>query len=497
MTVSISAWADRIGIQNRKIAAAHKGRQEAYDQMDAADQELQKIQAKYTDGGDGDADGKPKEPSAEDIKAMGELENKIVAGKKAVMAADEAIAKEEAILADCKQQLESRERHNRTEERLNSSAGRSGDGEGYRSPAGSNSNVTVLPPTNEQLDHDLACMVRCIAIAGSNVQNIPTIARERFSNDRVAATMQANIFSSGGALVPDQYMPRLIQALYATSVVRAMGIPEIPIEFGSLSMPRITTGAIAAYTGEGQNIDETSVGTDRVTLIPKELGGLLPMSNMLLAQSSPSADTVMMQQLSIGMSLAEDRGMLRGPKSGAGPTGLRFLAQPANIIAASSVSATIPTVAEVELMAGLLELALENNNVPGLSLFWIMAPRTKKFLMNLRDGNGNRIYPELVGDTPTWRGVRVLTTTNVPINLSPGTASEIMLVDASQQMIGQNPRINIAASTETAYQDAGGNWVSAFQRNETVMRMIVYNDIATQHPESIAVLTGVRWGAAS
>jgi HK97 family phage major capsid protein len=148
-------------------------------------------------------------------------------------------------------------------------------------------------------------------------------------------------------------------------------------------------------------------------------------------------------------------------------------------------------------MLGVLELALENNNVPGLALYWIMAPRTKKFLMNMRDGNGNRIYPELSTSTPTLRGIEVKTTTNIPINLSPGTASEIMLVDASQQLIGQNPRVNIAASTETTYQDAGGNWVSAFQRNETVLRMIVYNDINTQHPESIAILTGVRWGAAS
>lgn len=500
MTVSISAWADRIGIQNRKIAAAHKGRQEAYDQIDAADQELGKIQAKYTDGGDADPDasGKPKEPSAEDVKAMGELEAKIVAGRKAVMAADENIAREEAKLAEYKQEMEARERHNRTEERLNSSAGRSGDQGDYRSAAGSSSasNIIVQPPTADQLRHDLTCLVRCITLAGSNVREIPNIARDQFQNDRVSAAMQANMFTAGGAFVPDQYVPILIQGLFATAIVRSMGIPTVPIEFGSLSQPRITTGAVASYYGEGQDIAETSVGTDRMTLLPKELAGLLPISNTLLMQSSPGADAVMMNQLSIGMSLGEDRAFLRGPKAGAGPTGLRYLAAAANIIAAGTeVDRTKPTVAEVEVFAGRLELALENSNVPCISLYWTMAPRVKKYLQNMRDGNGNRIYPELSNENPTWRGIPVKVTTSIPNNLGAGSDSEIMLLDASQQMIGENPRINIASSTETGYKNAAGQQVNAFQRNETVLRMIMWNDINTQHPESIAVLTGVRWGA--
>ena len=504
MTVSISAWADRIGIQNRKIAAAHKGRQEAYDQIDAADQELGKIQAKYTDGGgsdDPDASGKgSKEPSAEDIKAMDELQAKIVAGRKAVMAADESISREEAKLAEYKTEMEARERHNRTEERLNSSAGRSGDQGHYLTAGGSSSaggNVIVKPATKEELQHDIACFLRCIKLAGSNTMNIPNIARDQLGNERLSAAMQANDFTAGGAFVPDIYVPTLIEGLFARAIVRSMGIPTVPIEFGSLSQPRITSGAVASYYGEGQDIAETSVGTDRMTLVPKELGGLLPMSNTLLMQSSPAADAVMMNQLSIGMGLGEDLAFLRGPKAGAGPTGLRYLAAAANIIATGAESDRAkPTLAEVDFYLGKLELALENSNVPGISLYYTMSPRVKKYLQNLRDGNGQRAYPEMSDpNNPSIRGIPVKVTTSIPSNLGAGVDSEIMLLDASQQMIGQNPRINIAASGEASYKNAAGVMVSAFQRNETVLRMIMWNDINTQHPESIAILTGVRWGS--
>lgn len=501
MSVSISAWMDRIGIQNRKIAALHKGRQEAYESIDAADTEIGKIQAKYTDGGEGD--GKPKEISAEDQKQLADLEAKIVASRKAVMVAEESLAKEEAYLAECKQEVEARERHNRTEERLNSSAGSVTSGSNFRSPAGANSdasqNIRILPPTNEQLDADIACLVRCVVACRANLYDIPRVAAETFRNDRVAAAMQGNDFTAGGAWVPDMYAPRLIQGLFSTAIVRSMGIPTVPIEFGSLSQPRITSGAVASYYGEGQDIAETGVGTDRMTLLPKELGGLLPVSNTLLMQASvgTGADAVLMNQLSIGMALGEDRAFLRGPKSGAGPTGLRYLAAAANIIATGSeVDRTKPTVAEIEAFAGRMELALENSDVPCLKLYWTMAPRVKKYLQNLRDGLGNRIYPELSNaDNPSWRGIPVKVTTSIPRNLGAGSDSEIMLLDASQQMIGENPRINIAASTEASYKNASGVTVSAFQRNETVLRMIMWNDINTQHPESIAVLTGVRWGA--
>ncbi len=494
MPVSLATIVERIGLQRRKIAALHKGREEAYAALDAADQDLAKIQAKYTDGGEGD-DGKSKEPTAEDVKAMGELEAKIVAGRKAILESNAAVAREETVLAQLEDDKSAREQHNRTEERLNASAGRSVDQGNLVGAAGTSTQIRVLPPTNEDLDNDLACLVRCVVQCRANLYDIPRVAAEQFGNQRLSAAMQANDFTAGGAFVPDIYMPRLIQGLFATAIVRSMGIPTVPIEFGSLSQPRITSGAVASYYGEGQDIAETSVGTDRMTLLPKELGGLLPISNTLLMQSSPGANQVMMDQLSIGMSLGEDRAFLRGPKAGAGPTGLRYLAGTV-IATGTEADRTKPTVVEVEAFLGAMELALENADVPCLRLYYTMAPRVKKYLQNMRDANGNRIYPELSNkDNPSIRGISVKVTTSIPRNLGAGADSEIMLLDASQQMIGENPRINIAASTETSYKNAAGVMVSAFQRNETVLRMIMWNDINTQHPESIAVLTGVRWGA--
>lgn len=492
MSVSISTIADRIGLQRRKISALQKGRQEAYAALDKADGDLLKIQAKYTDGGEGGEP--PSEPSAEDVKAMADLEAEIVANRKKIVEANDAIAKQEDVLAELEEDKANRELHNRTEERLNASAGRSVNPDNLAGAAGASSQIQVLPLTAEQLDHDISCIIKCIALAKGDESKIPALAAGKFGNDRVSAAMQTNTFTAGGAFVPDQYMPRLIEGLFSRTIVRGMGIPTIPVEFGSLEMPRITSGATAGYTGEGQDADETSVGTDRVRLVPKELIGLLPFSNMLLAQSSPGADSVLRNQLSIGVGLAEDRAFLRGTPAGAGPTGLRYLAAAANIIASSPASAVAPTSTETDEELGLLELALIGSDVPMISPYWLMAPRTFIYLLNLRDANGFKAYPELSLAQPMLRGKPVRFSTVIPTNLSTDK-SEIYLVDASQQIIGENPRISIGASDVASYVDANGNTVSAFARNETVLRTVIYNDINTQHSESIAVLTDVRWGA--
>lgn len=486
MAVSISKIAEQIGAKRQLIARLHAEQAEQFNVVDAQAESIDKVMAKHKEGGS--------EPSEEDVKSIKASEDAIAAARLKAQQLGDQIRAAEADKAKLEDEKRDREQHNATEQSLNASTGRhiGGDGASLIGAAGTSSGVRVLPPTAEQLDADLSCLVRCIALAGNNPANVPRIAEERFGNSRVSAAMQGNTFASGGALIPDVYMPRLIDGLYATAIVRSMGIPTVPIEFGSLSMPRITSTAIAKYAGEGQKLSVTGVGTDRMQLIPKELGALLPVNNILLGQSSPGADTIIRNQLSIGVGLGEDLAFLRGAKAGAGPTGLRYQAASANVFQANGTL----SVTNIEADAAKAELCLINANVPMLMPYWVMTFREFVYLSNLRDANSNLIYPTLQGPNPTWRGKPVKCSTQLPINLGSGNKSEVMLLDASQQMIGQNPQIMMTASSEAAYTDpATGSLVSAYERNETVLRILMYNDIATMHPESIAVITDVAWGA--
>lgn len=96
--------------------------------------------------------------------------------------------------------------------------------------------------------------------------------------------------------------------------------------------------------------------------------------------------------------------------------------------------------------------------------------------------------------TGLLRGVPFRATTAVPINLGGGTASEVYLADFSEVLIGETGSIAIDVSTEAAYHD-GSAVVSAFSKDQTVIRLIMANDLAVRHLEAVAVLDGVTWGA--
>jgi HK97 family phage major capsid protein len=190
------------------------------------------------------------------------------------------------------------------------------------------------------------------------------------------------------------------------------------------------------------------------------------------------------------MGLAEDQVLLRSPGTVHRPKGLRYWANLANVIAATGGA---PTVAGVTQDLGRLMLLLEEANVPLTSPVWSMAPRSKNFLMTLRDGLGNYAFPEI------WQGKLfgwpVESTTHMPRNLgSGGNKSEIMLWDADEMALGQGPSLQVAISEEGTFVDASGKTISALQRNLSLLRVISEVDLVARHDLAIGVLTEVGWG---
>ncbi len=62
-------------------------------------------------------------------------------------------------------------------------------------------------------------------------------------------------------------------------------------------------------------------------------------------------------------------------------------------------------------------------------------------------------------------------------------------------MIGEDMSLVINFSAEASYKDAQGNVVSAFQRDQTLVRVIAKHDFGPRHVELVVVATAVKWGA--
>lgn len=68
------------------------------------------------------------------------------------------------------------------------------------------------------------------------------------------------------------------------------------------------------------------------------------------------------------------------------------------------------------------------------------------------------------------------------------------LADFADVIIGDALNAIVDVSSEAAYHD-GTAVVAAFSKDQTVVRVILANDLAVRHAEAVAVLTGVTWGA--
>ena len=90
---------------------------------------------------------------------------------------------------------------------------------------------------------------------------------------------------------------------------------------------------------------------------------------------------------------------------------MRYWAAAANLIAAN---ATI-NLQNVDLDLGKLMLALLNSNVMLDNPGWLFSPRTWNFLSTLRDGNGNKAFPEM--ERGLLKGFPYSTSTQIPSNL--------------------------------------------------------------------------------
>lgn len=335
----------------------------------------------------------------------------------------------------------------------------------------------------------VARIAQAVAIGGSDLRAVAHAAEGLYGSDmgQIVANMEQATNTKGGFLVDVDYSSDFIDILRPRVVMRRMGARSIPMPDGNLTTRRKTGGTTASYVGERVPAPVTAATVNQITMSAKRLTALVPITNQLIRRASLNVQMMIRDDLIEGVSVKEDQQFLRGTGSATAPAGLRNLIAAGNVIAAN---ATVNLV-NVTNDLGKLRLAVLNANIPMTQCGYIMSARTMLFLENLRDGNGNKAFPEIAEGRLGMYPIGV--TTSVPDNLGAGTnQSEIYFGDFAQFMIGDTEQIAIAASDVAAYDD-GGTIRAAFSNDETVVRVIAEHDTQMRYDTAFAVLTGVTW----
>ncbi|AZC55428.1 phage major capsid protein [Pseudomonas chlororaphis] len=341
----------------------------------------------------------------------------------------------------------------------------------------------------------MAQMVRLLAAAQGNQHQAAQLAKTGGFGGDIEMALSTVTPGAGGVLVPENFAAEVLESLRPTSIVRSMGVTSLPLNNGNLTMPRITGNTVVTYIGTETDIPLTGMTFADTKLAAKKAAALVPVANDLLRMSgvNPRVDQLVVNDLTISMGLSDDLHFIRSDGDGGlAPKGMRYWVLPQNLVIAPD-TATI-TLEKIDLFLGGMMLRVESANVQMKSCGWLMAPRSLRWLQSLRDGNGNKAYPEI--EQGMLKSYKVGLSNQIPTNLGDnGDESEIYFVNFADCMIGEDMDLVIDISKEASYKDATGTVVSSFQRDQTLIRVIAKHDFGPRHVESIVVGIKVKWGA--
>jgi HK97 family phage major capsid protein len=319
----------------------------------------------------------------------------------------------------------------------------------------------------------------------------------RFGDDIVARALAGGITGEGGALIPQDFLADLIELLRASTAVRGANPMEVGMPMGNLTIPRLAGGATAAYQGELNDIAISQERFDDVNFSAKKLTAMVPVSNDLIRRSPIGVEEIVRDDLVQTVARREDLAFLRGDGTAQGPIGMRHLVSTANLITVTAMPATPAAGDQLNAIlngTSAAILALQNGMSRMIRPVWIMAPTIARFITLARDSIGGFYFKDEM-ERGMFEGYPVKLTQQIPTNLSIATysqGSEIYFVDMADFVIADTYNVIVDASDVAAYND-GTSVISAFQRDQSLFRVIAEHDVNMRHLQSLVVLLTQDW----
>ena len=330
-----------------------------------------------------------------------------------------------------------------------------------------------------------------------SIQKAAEFIQNRFGDDIVARALNSGVTGEGGALIPQDFMADLIELLRALTAVRGANPMEVGMPMGNLTIPRLAGGATASYQYELDDISISQERFDDVNFVAKKLTAMVPVSNDLIRRAPIGVEEVVRDDLVQTIARREDLAFLRGDGSDKGPIGMRRLALPSNVITVTAMPATPSPGDQLTAIldgASAALLALQNGMSRMIRPVWIMAPTVARFIATARDQVGGFYFKDEV-ERGMFEGYPIRLTQQIPTNLSVGSftkGSEIYFCDMADFVIADTYNVVVDASDVAAYND-GTSMVSAFQRDQSLFRVIAEHDVNMRHLQSLVVLLTQDW----
>ena len=273
---------------------------------------------------------------------------------------------------------------------------------------------------------------------------------------------------SGGGYLKATDNQSFIELLRNRMVVREMGARIMSGLVGNVTIPKQTAAATAYWlTDEATAITESAQTFGQLALTPRTVGALTQISRLLMLQSSPSAEQLVMTDLGAVLAIAVDLAALAG-------TGTE---QPTGIIQTASIGGfTGTSLAAAGLLDAQADVAAANA-LAG-SLGYVTTPAVAALLM---------ARPELptTGTTRMWQGnmrdgtilgFKAMSSAQMP-------TADMIFGDWSQLVIGEWGVLELATSESANTAD--------FHKGITTLRAFYTVDVGVRYAGAFSLATSI------
>ena len=309
------------------------------------------------------------------------------------------------------------------------------------------------------------------------------------------ATYVTSGATTGGNLVATDLMAdEFIEALRNNSVMLNLGVRTMTGLVGDVAIPRRSGVASTYYLStETTAITQSESTFDQVTLAPKNLAALSKYSRQTLLQGTPGIEDLVRRDLTDGINLGIDLGILNGSGSSGQPTGILNTSGIGSVALGTNGGAiTVDALVDLEE-----QVLIDNGAVNRDSIGYVTNAKVLAELKKLRAGgstttDGAYLVNDQLnaigrGGTPSSvNGYPLYVTNQVPSNLTKGSSSGVcsamLMGDFSQAMVGfWGNGIEIVVGEDS----------DDFSKALTSVRAIVTYDVAVRHAESFAAVLDI------
>jgi HK97 family phage major capsid protein len=281
------------------------------------------------------------------------------------------------------------------------------------------------------------------------------------------ATISEGTISAGGAAVPIQQIPEIIDILRANAQVLNAGARVLPLTSKQATIPRLLTQPVSAWRNENGAVAQSDATFDQVTLTPRSLSVEIQVSREWFNDQDRGASLIQ-SAIMRGMAIAFDAAALIGSGVAPIPLGLRAqLITASRVLSMGTNGGKLSANGYFKPFVTAMQRIGQANDTANAA---ILSARTFYDTASFVDSTGQPLaQPKIMADN-----LRLLDSNSMPDNVVQGSssvASDIIVGNFSKLIFGLREDVSIQILGEK-YASNGQIGVVAHMRGDFAVENI-------------------------